>query len=197
MSQGEASLREKLTIKTTGGDNLELAIDKLESLRQVMRMLRDPESGCPWDLKQSYRSITPYTLEEVYEVIDAIERDDFSDLKGELGDLLFQIIFYCQLAEENNHFSFNDVVSGIVKKLVSRHPHVFSNKTYNDEASIHKAWEDLKHQERQTKNQAASLMDDIPKVLPALKRAQKMQKRAAKQGFDWPSTDGVWQKISE
>lgn len=164
-----------------------------------MQKLRDPDSGCPWDLKQSYQSILPYTIEEVYEVADAIEREDFSDLKDELGDLLFQVVFYAHLASEDGYFDLADVVENISNKLTRRHPHVFDNKVYVDEHAVHQAWEKQKHIERQAKNKKGntSLLDDIPKVLPELKRAQKIQKRVAKQGFDWPEVKMVWDKLAE
>jgi len=164
-----------------------------------MARLRTPDSGCPWDLKQTYKSILPYTIEEVYEVADAIEREDFVDLKDELGDLLFQVVFYSQLATEDGHFEMNDVIEAISNKLTRRHPHVFSDRSYVDENEIHLAWEEQKHKERQTKasNKQASLLDDIPKVLPELKRAQKIQKRVAKKGFDWPEVNKVWEKLDE
>ncbi len=171
--------------------------EKISSLLNIMAKLRDPESGCPWDVKQTYQSIVPYTIEETYEVVDAIERDDFDELKSELGDLLFQVVFYCQIAREEGHFEFNDVIDSICDKLVRRHPHVFSDKTFESEDELHRAWEASKHQERQNKVESASFMDDVPLSLPALKRAQKLQKRAAKQGFDWPDVEGVWAKIEE
>ena len=164
-----------------------------------MRKLRDPKSGCPWDTKQSYRSILPYTIEEVYEVADAIEREDYSDLKDELGDLLFQVVFYAQLATEDGFFDLSEVIEGICDKLTRRHPHVFGGKVYTDDDAVHQAWEKQKHLERQDKNKRkqASLLDDIPLVLPELKRAQKIQKRVAKQGFDWPDVLQVWDKLDE
>lgn len=164
-----------------------------------MKKLRDPDSGCPWDTKQSYQSILPYTIEEVYEVADAIEREDYSDLKDELGDLLFQVVFYAQLAAEDGYFDLSEVIEGICAKLTRRHPHVFDSKTYSDEGAIHQAWENQKHLERQNKSELkqASLLDDIPLVLPELKRAQKIQKRVAKQGFDWPNIAPVWDKLEE
>lgn len=164
-----------------------------------MQRLRDPEGGCPWDIKQSYHSILPYTIEEVYEVADAIERQDFSDLKDELGDLLFQVIFFAQLASEDGYFDLSDVIEAICKKLTRRHPHVFDNKIYADDRAVHQAWENQKQLERQQKNDSgnASLLDDIPSLLPELKRAQKIQKRVAKQGFDWPDVEQVWCKLDE
>lgn len=164
-----------------------------------MQKLRDPQSGCPWDIKQSYQSILPYTIEEVYEVADAIERENYADLKDELGDLLFQVVFYAQLAAEDGYFNLTEVIESICDKLTRRHPHVFGDKTYIDEEAVHQAWEKRKHQERKDKNKQgkASLLDDIPLVLPELKRAQKIQKRVAKQGFDWPDVKRVWDKLEE
>jgi ATP diphosphatase len=165
-----------------------------------MKTLRDPERGCPWDCKQSYQSIVPYTLEEVYEVIEAIENKDYDALKDELGDLLFQIVFYAQIASEEKRFEFVDIVNSINDKLTRRHPHVFADQSYRDEEQLHRQWERIKHQERKGKSESAqpvSLMDDIPKLLPELKKAQKIQKRAAKHGFDWPDYRGVLDKIEE
>ena len=164
-----------------------------------MEQLRAPESGCPWDIKQTYKTILPYTIEEVYEVADAIERDDIDSLKDELGDLLFHVVFYAQLAKEDDFFELKDIVSAICEKLERRHPHVFSDKSISSEDEIHKAWEQQKHKERQEKqnNRLASLLDDIPKQLPELKRAQKIQKRVGKQGFDWKNLDQVWNKFEE
>ena len=171
----------------------------------LMERLRDPQTGCPWDRKQNYQTIVPYTLEEVYEVVDTIERGDYGHLKEELGDLLFQVIFYSQLGREEGHFDFQQVVSTLVEKLLSRHPHVFPDGTLHnrrdsslpqDENSIKQTWESLKKAERGAKGRH-SVLDDIPITLPALVRAQKIQKRAASVGFDWPDTTGVVDKISE
>ena len=172
---------------------------EIEKLAKIMVQLRQPDSGCPWDIKQNYKSILPYTIEEVYEVADAIEREDFSDLKDELGDLLFQVVFYAQLASEDGYFDLADVIESISSKLTRRHPHVFDSKQYADENEVHKAWEVQKHKERQSKSNKneASLLDDIPKVTPELKRAQKIQKRVAKQGFDWDNIQQVWDKLEE
>ncbi len=170
----------------------------IDRLLALMSCLRNPNGGCPWDIEQSYQSILPFTIEEVYEVAEAIENQDYCELKDELGDLLFQVVFYAQIAKEEGHFEFSDVVDGIVNKLVRRHPHVFANEAYEDEASLKKAWESQKHKERQAKDEkATSLMDDIPKSLPELKRAHKIQKRVAKVGFDWENTEQVWEKIFE
>ncbi len=178
------------------------SINNIEKLVEIMTQLRTPDKGCLWDLAQDYDSILPYTIEEVYEVADAIERKDFDDLKGELGDLLFQIVFYSQLAKEEGRFVFNDVVESICNKLITRHPHVFDEHfdgPLDDVDSVLKRWEDHKQVERvaKSKNKKSSLLDDIPKVLPELKRAQKIQTRVAKQGFDWTDVSFVWDKFTE
>ncbi|MCJ8167978.1 nucleoside triphosphate pyrophosphohydrolase [Atopomonas sediminilitoris] len=180
----------------------------LDDLKHLMARLRDPEHGCPWDVKQTYASIVPYTLEEAYEVADAIEQGDFQQLEGELGDLLFQVIYYCQLASEEQRFAWEQVVDGITRKLVRRHPHVFpEGDLYGpldtpklSESAIKQRWEDIKAQERADKAQAPeqlSLLDDVPQALPALKRASKLQKRAAQVGFDWPEALPVVDKLRE
>ncbi len=171
----------------------------IDNLIDIMERLRDPDSGCPWDKKQTYQTIIPFTIEEVYEVADAIYKEDFVELKNELGDLLFQVIFYCQLAKEESRFDFNHVVHDVCQKLTERHPHVFSDVEMKHEKDIKSLWEKKKQDERLMKSQGkqSSAMDDIPKILPALKRSQKMQKRAANKGFDWPDISGVWQKIEE
>jgi len=185
----------------------------INNLLYLMQRLRKPETGCPWDLKQTFSSIVPYTLEEVYEVVDAIEREDYPHLKEELGDLLFQVVFYSQLAEEQSMFSFEDVISSLIKKLVVRHPHVFPEGTLTserdtslntslgnhglaDEPGIKQKWEEIKTTERKKKGYN-SVLADVPTSLPALTRAQKLQKRAANHGFDWPSIDGVLNKLDE
>lgn len=178
----------------------------LDDLKQLMRRLRDPDSGCPWDIEQSYRTIAPSTIEEAYEVVDAIERDNYVHLKEELGDLLFQVIFYCQIATEEQRFDFDGVVSDLVSKLIRRHPHVFPDNTLDsrrdpfasdeDQLRIKQRWEALKQAEREAKGQNG-LLDDIPLNLPALTRAAKLQKRASSAGFDWPTMDGVLDKIEE
>jgi|TARA_B110000503_G_scaffold38382_1_gene63016 nucleoside triphosphate diphosphatase len=178
----------------------------IDDLLYLMTRLRDPIYGCPWDIKQSFETIIPHTVEEVYEVIDAIENKDFCHLKEELGDLLFQVIFYSQIAHEKSLFSFNDVVSLVTQKLILRHPHVFPDGTLesrrsesmnsHNELSIKKNWESLKAIERRNKGEDSAL-SDIPTSLPALIRAQKIQKRAASKGFDWPSISGVFNKIDE
>ena len=181
---------------------------QLDDLLHLMARLRDPQHGCPWDLKQNYATIVPYTLEEAYEVADAIERGDFDHLPGELGDLLFQVVYYSQLAREEGRFEFAQVVDGITRKLIRRHPHVFPDgDLYGapdaaklEEAAVKQRWEELKAEERAA--QAAvpeqlSLLDDVPQALPALSRAVKLQKRMAQVGFDWPDALPVVDKVRE
>lgn len=177
----------------------------IADLRYLMKRLRDPDTGCPWDIKQTYQTIAPHTIEEVYEVIDTIERGNVEHLSEELGDLLFQIIFYSQLGEEDRQFDFDTVVSTITEKLLRRHPHVFpdgtltSVRTDNQLASdkeIKRNWELIKQQERNDKGEHG-LLEDIPLALPALLRATKLQKRAASVGFDWTETTAVIAKLKE
>ncbi len=171
----------------------------MKKLLDVMAALRDPDGGCPWDVKQTLKSIIPYTLEEAYEVADAIEQDDMAALKSELGDLLFQVVFYAQIAQEQGEFAFNDVVDGISEKLIRRHPHVFADAQYSDEGVLNEEWEKAKAAERdeESKVEKASILDGVAMALPALKRAQKLQKRAARAGFDWPEIEPVFAKIEE
>lgn len=175
-------------------------------LLDIMSALRHPQHGCPWDLQQNYRSIAPHTLEEVYEVIDAIEQGAVSDLESELGDLLFQVVFLSQLGRERGDFDFASVTQGIARKLLQRHPHVFPDGTLEsagrkpelDAAGVAVSWEKIKQVERQQKQQGpASALDDVPSALPALLRAAKLQKRAAHQGFDWKQRGGVLEKLRE
>lgn len=181
---------------------------QLDDLLHLMARLRDPQHGCPWDLKQDYASIVPYTLEEAYEVADAIERGDFDHLPSELGDLLFQVVYYSQLAREEERFDFAQVVDGITRKLIRRHPHVFPDgdlygapdATRLEEAAVKQRWEELKAEERAEKAaepEQLSLLDDVPVALPALSRAAKLQKRAAQVGFDWPEALPVVDKVRE
>ncbi len=175
----------------------------MKKLLDVMAALRDPQNGCPWDIKQTFASLIPYTLEEAYEVADAIEQGDLQGLKSELGDLLFQVVFYSQIASEQSLFEFADVVDAISEKLVRRHPHVFAGQSCNDEAALHEAWEQHKAQERdaqaieQTGAEQSSVLAGVASALPALKRAQKLQKRAARSGFDWPEAGPVLDKLQE
>ena len=169
-----------------------------ERLLGIMQSLRDPKKGCPWDKKQTFETIVPHTLEEAYEVADAIENGDMAELEGELGDLLFQVVFYAQLGREEGLFDFESIAKAMCDKLVRRHPHVFSDVTLDTDEAIKKNWEKLKQQERQTKNQEnTSLLDDLPRSFPALSLAQKMQKRVGRHGFDWPDVGGVIEKLEE
>lgn len=176
----------------------------INDLLEVMTRLRDPERGCPWDLQQDFASIAPHTLEECYELVDAIERGDFPQLRDELGDVLFQVIFYAQLGREQERFDFADIVNNIVAKLLRRHPHVFpSGKIQGDGERANIAveqvgvnWERIKQEERANKNQIG-ILDDVPVALPALSRAMKLQKRAARVGFDWENWRDVLAKLEE
>lgn len=166
-------------------------------LVEIMRRLRDPDGGCPWDLEQSFASIAPYTIEEAYEVADAIEREAWDELKGELGDLLFQSVFHAQMASEAGHFEFNDIADTMSDKMVSRHPHVFGDETRDKSANQQtQDWEKIKAAERASKSQSG-VLDGVAMGLPALMRAVKLQNRAARVGFDWPSTDEVLDKLAE
>ncbi|MFT6918474.1 MAG: ATP diphosphatase [Cognaticolwellia sp.] len=171
----------------------------IEKLRWIMSELRDPETGCPWDLKQTFASIIPHTLEEAYEVADAIEQEDFTELEKELGDLLFQVVFYSQLGEEEKRFDFDSVLSAICEKLIRRHPHVFASSDFGSEAQVKANWENEKVKERQQKNddKNLSILADIPRNLPALSQAAKIQKRCAHVGFDWHNIDDVFAKVEE
>ena len=180
----------------------------LDDLLHLMARLRDPQYGCPWDIKQTYTSLVPYTLEEAYEVADAIERSDFEHLQGELGDLLFQVVYYSQLAREEGRFEFAGVIDSITRKLIRRHPHVFpTGDVYApldvprlSEEQVKQRWEQIKAEERSEKSavpEQLSLLDDVPAALPALSRAAKLQKRAAQVGFDWPAALPVLDKVRE
>lgn len=184
----------------TSKDELMLtAKPSMTKLRWIMQQLRDPVTGCPWDIKQTFASIIPHTIEEAYEVADAIEREDFSELEKELGDLLFQVVFYSQLGVEEKRFDFDSVVAGVCEKLIRRHPHVFSNNEFSSELEIKANWENEKAKERQHKNndRPLSVLADIPKNLPALSQAAKIQKRCAHVGFDWHNIDDVFSKVEE
>lgn len=169
--------------------------DNLERLLRIMARLRDPQDGCDWDRAQTFATIAPYTIEEAYEVADAIERDDPDALRDELGDLLLQVVFHARIAEEAGLFAFDDVAGAISAKMEARHPHIFGNAG-SDEDSREERWEKLKAEERAAKG-ATSALDGIAHALPALMRAQKLQKRAARQGFDWPDTEGPADKLRE
>ena len=187
----------------------------IDRLIEIMAALRTPGTGCPWDLEQDFSSIAPYTLEEAYEVLDAIERGNMDDLKDELGDLLFQVIYHARMAEEADAFKFDDVVSCICEKMVRRHPHVFGDKNIDSAGDVNILWDEIKAQEKLLKaatkstrdaggpgaaksdTPSVSILDDVPRALPALIRGLKLQKRAAKIGFDWPSLGPVFDKLEE
>lgn len=178
----------------------------IHALLNVMAQLRDPDGGCPWDLEQDFRSIMPHTLEEAYEVADAIERHNLVDLREELGDLLLQVVFHAQMASEQQAFDFSDVVQGIVEKMIRRHPHVFGDEESRTAGAVAGRWEQIKDQEKAEKRAAAtgggqaapqSILDDVPVVMPGLTQAVKLQKKAAKVGFDWPDTSLVIDKLNE
>lgn len=174
----------------------------MKKLISVMKELRDPQNGCPWDLEQTFSSIASYTIEEAYEVADAIQRQDMADLCEELGDLLFQVVFHAQMAAENGDFDIQDVVDGIVGKMLRRHPHVFGDEKIDDAEQQTHAWEAHKAAERDKKSASAgsyqaSMLDHVPVTLPGLTRAVKLQKRAARAGFDWTSTAEIYEKIHE
>jgi tetrapyrrole methylase family protein/MazG family protein/ATP diphosphatase len=169
----------------------------MERLLAIMARLRDREAGCPWDVEQTFATIAPYTVEEAYEVADAIERGDLADLKEELGDLLLQVVFHARMAEEQDAFAFEDVVRAINDKMVRRHPHVFGQETYESLEHQKAGWEELKAEERAAKGRTQSLLDDVPVGLPALTRAVKLSKRAAGVGFVWPTVEDVVAKLHE
>ena len=170
--------------------------EEINNLLQTFKRLRDPSQGCPWDKEQDFKSIASCSIEEAYEVADAIEREDFNDLKEELGDLFFQIIFHSGMAEEKKLFNFEEVVKELNDKLIRRHPHVFDKKQEMSASESLEIWEKEKKKEREKKN-LISLMDDIPKNLPSLTRAKKIQKRAKSVGFDWQNESDVIRKIDE
>ncbi|RME17290.1 MAG: nucleoside triphosphate pyrophosphohydrolase [Alphaproteobacteria bacterium] len=169
----------------------------IERLVEIMARLRDPDTGCPWDIEQTFASIAPYTIEEAYEVADAIEREAWDELKGELGDLLFQAVFHARMAEEQGLFTFHDVARGMADKMVARHPHVFGDQAGIDSAGAQtENWEAIKAAERAERAQHG-VLDGVALGLPALLRAYKLQKRAARVGFDWPEAGAVIDKIAE
>lgn len=171
---------------------------EMAELLALMARLRNPENGCPWDRQQTYATLVPYTIEEAYEVADAIAREDWVELRDELGDLLFQVVFYAQIAHEQGAFNFQDVTSGIVEKMTRRHPHVFGDTQYANATEQTDAWEKIKAAEKAEKGKSAtSVLDGVPLALPALIRAVKIQKKAAKVGFDWNEMEPVLAKIEE
>jgi nucleoside triphosphate diphosphatase len=170
---------------------------QITPLLEIMARLRNKETGCPWDIEQDFASIAPYTIEEAYEVSDAIDRADYDDLKDELGDLLLQVVFHSQIASEQNLFNFGDVVEAICTKMISRHPHVFEQNGAISAGEVKTNWETIKAQERESKDKLNSALSGVALALPALLRAQKIQKRAARVGFDWPDIDGAAAKFHE
>ncbi|MGB4106707.1 MAG: nucleoside triphosphate pyrophosphohydrolase [Alphaproteobacteria bacterium] len=165
----------------------------IDELIAVMAKLRDPDGGCPWDLQQDFRTIAPYTIEEAYEVADAIARNDMTDLKEELGDLLLQPIYHAQMAKEAGHFDINDVIRGITAKMIERHPHVFGDKKAKSASDVNVIWDKQKSKEKSHE----SVLDAVPKAFPALLRAKKLQSKAAKVGFEWKKLDDVLDKLEE
>jgi MazG family protein len=200
------------TTKSGGGDSpakaatddrsLPSSGDAWRDLVTLMARLRTPGTGCPWDIEQTLETIAPYTIEEAYEVADAIQKGDMEELKAELGDLLFQSVFHARMAEEAGHFSIDDVVRGLVDKMIDRHPHVFGDKVIHSADAQTGAWEVMKAAERarkaeQAKDGPASALDGVALALPALMRAEKLTKRAGRVGFDWPSAGPVLEKLQE
>ncbi|MEP3275391.1 MAG: nucleoside triphosphate pyrophosphohydrolase [Stappiaceae bacterium] len=179
----------------------------IETLLQIMAALRDRETGCPWDIEQDFSTIAPYTIEEAYEVADAIARKDIDDLREELGDLLLQVVFHAQMAQESNQFDFGSVVEAITTKLLRRHPHVFGEEEARESGMVKHLWESIKAQEKDERkkrrqklgleDKIVGLLDEVPTNHPALTQAIKLQDKAAKVGFDWPSSNEVLEKIEE
>ena len=175
----------------------ETKIPPIERLKTIMARLRDPEGGCPWDIEQNFDTIAPYTIEEAFEVADAIEQKDMAALKNELGDLLLQVVYHAQMAEELDEFAFDDVAAGISDKMVRRHPHVFGDDSVGSAEAQTLAWEEQKAQERAQSSAENGVLDGVAKGFPALLRAYKLQKRAARVGFDWPEAAGAMAKLRE
>ncbi len=205
---GAMAMPDPATRKSSGGNNpsrdrsLPSSGDPWRDLVTLMARLRTPGTGCPWDIEQTFETIAPYTIEEAYEVADAIERKDMGELKGELGDLLFQSVFHARMAEEAGHFTIDDVVRSLVDKMVDRHPHVFGDKVIHNAAAQTGAWEVMKAAERARKAERAtdgpaSALDGVALALPALMRAEKLTKRAGRVGFDWPAPGPVLEKLRE
>jgi len=176
------------------------ALSPMDQLLQVMKKLRDPETGCPWDIEQNFATIAPYTIEEAYEVADAITANNMPELREELGDLLLQVVFHSQMAAEEQIFTFDDVARSITDKMIARHPHVFGDDNAKTPDHVSQNWEKLKAAERARKatgNEQTSALDGVASALPALMRAEKLTKRAARVGFDWPDIEQVFDKLSE
>jgi len=171
--------------------------NEITDLITIMKRLRDPEAGCPWDIQQDFATIAPHTIEEAYEVAEAIDKNDMPHLKDELGDLLFQVVFHAQMASEKDYFDFSDVVKSSCEKMTRRHPHIFGNSDYRSAEEQTEAWENQKAEERQQKDHQTSIIDGVTSGLPAFSRAVKLQNRAARVGFDWPDTSQVLNKLNE
>ena len=182
--------------------------ETINNLLTLMARLRDPQSGCAWDIRQTFATIAPYTLEEACEVVDAIEREDYGHLKEELGDLLLQVIFHAQMGSEAGHFNFDDVAGSLLEKMIRRHPHVFPDGTLTSSMAttrltpeqVKASWQEIKDEEKRQKTQkktGSAMPDDLPAVMPSLKRAHKLQCAAARVGFDWPGSEPVYDKIAE
>ncbi len=178
-------------------DIMELGETPMARAKELMARLRDKDTGCPWDIEQTSASIVTYTIEEAYEVAEAIANGDMAELRDELGDLLLQVVFHAQMADENGAFSLDDVANSLVEKMVRRHPHVFGNVNVEDADAQTLAWEEHKAAERAAKGVKVSVLDGVALGLPALLRAQKLQKRAARVGFDWPDIEPVLDKLKE
>ncbi len=174
-----------------------MTLPATQQLLQIMARLRDPDGGCPWDQVQTFATIAPYTVEEAYEVADAIERGDLDDLKDELGDLLLQVVFHARIAEEQGDFNFEDVARAICDKMIRRHPHVFAEARFSGVEQQGQAWEAIKAEERKAKRPTAGILGDVPAGLPGMLRAVKLTKRAARVGFDWPDAASVIEKLHE
>lgn len=170
---------------------------RIETLRAIMKALRTPVTGCPWDLEQTFETIAPYTIEEAYEVADAISKGTREELCEELGDLLLQTVYHAQMADEEGSFTFDDVVEAVCAKMIRRHPHVFGDDEARSAKLAKGFWEEMKAKERKDQPKAGGLLDSVPAALPALTRALKLQAKAARVGFDWPSVDNVYDKIAE
>jgi len=186
---------------SSGGEALNGTARGIDRLLEIMARLRDPERGCPWDIEQTFETIAPYTIEEAYEVADAIARQDWSELKGELGDLLLQVVYYTQMGRERGWFDFDEVAAAIADKMIVRHPHVFADRSVAGARAQSQAWEDAKAAERSAKaamqGAIASLLDNVPIGLPAPTRALKLQKRATRIGFDWKELPPIRAKLDE
>ncbi len=169
----------------------------IDKLIDVIKLLRDKEKGCAWDIEQNFQTIAKCTLEEAYETVDAIERNDMQDLKEELGDLLLQVVFHAQMADEENLFNFDDVAGIITEKMIRRHPHIFGDVSADTSDQVLQNWEEIKKQERKDKKQDTSILDNLPQAFPSLLRAEKIHKRVVKEGFDWDDQSGMLDKIEE